>query len=79
VAGQVALNSHIRLGDGAQVAAQSGVSKDVEAGQVVRGSPAVAIRNYHREQAAVRKLPEWVERIRALTKRVERLESSADD
>ena len=78
LAGQVGLGDHVRLGDGVQVAGGSGVGKSVDAGEIVRGSPAVPIRKYKRQQAAVRKLPEWFERLRALEKRVERLESSAD-
>lgn len=48
--GQAGLAQHLSVGDGAQIAAQSGVMRDVPAYGVVGGSPAVPIKQWHRQQ-----------------------------
>ncbi len=78
LAGQVGLTDHVRIGDGARVAAKSGVAVDVPAGAVYRGLPATEVHEYSRQQVGVRRLPKLLEQVRELTRRVERLESSAD-
>jgi len=77
--GLAGLRDHVRLGDRVQVAAMSGVSGDWPAGAVVRGIPAVDARDYARQQVAVHRLPQMVQQLRELTKRVEALESTADN
>ena len=47
--GQVGFADHLRIGDRARFAAQTGVAKDVAAGTVVGGTPAVPIRVWHRQ------------------------------
>jgi UDP-3-O-[3-hydroxymyristoyl] glucosamine N-acyltransferase len=54
--GQVGLSDHLKLGKGARVAAQGGVMRDIEAGGVVGGSPAVPIRQWHRQTLALARL-----------------------
>ena len=54
----VGLVDHITIGDGAQLAARSGVMHDVPAGEVWGGAPAVPIRQFLRQAAAIRKLAE---------------------
>ena len=78
LAGQVGVIEHLRLDEGAMVMAQSGVTRNVPAGVVMRGSPAVEARAYARHEAAGRRLPEFIKQMRELTRRVARLESSAD-
>lgn len=78
IGGQVGIADHARIGDGAIVAGQSGVVNVVPAGARVQGMPAVANREFWRQVALVRRLPDWVERVRELLQRVERIESSAD-
>jgi UDP-3-O-[3-hydroxymyristoyl] glucosamine N-acyltransferase len=56
VAGQVAIRDHVTIGDRATLAPQSGVTKDVPAGATWGGSPAVDVREWRREIAAVRRL-----------------------
>lgn len=46
--GQVGVGGHITLGRGAQVAATSGVLKDVPAGMRMAGTPAMRARDYYR-------------------------------
>jgi UDP-3-O-[3-hydroxymyristoyl] glucosamine N-acyltransferase len=54
--GQAAAVGHINIGAGATVAANGKVSKDVPAGAVVAGAPAVPIKQWKRELIALRKL-----------------------
>ena len=56
VGGQVGITGHLTIGDGARIAGQSGVIRDVGRGETVMGSPAVPIRDYHRQVLALRRL-----------------------
>lgn len=49
--GQSALAGHLSVGSGAKVSAQAGVMRDIEPGVVVGGSPAVPIRQFHKQSA----------------------------
>jgi UDP-3-O-[3-hydroxymyristoyl] glucosamine N-acyltransferase len=75
--GQVGVTDHVTIGAGAQVAAMAGVSKDIAPGAAVRGNPAREMRVYLREAAAARRLPDLIEQVRSLARRVEQLESAA--
>ncbi len=56
--GNVGLADHVNVGDGAQLAARSGVMHDVPAGEKWCGTPAVPIRQFFREVAAVKRMAE---------------------
>lgn len=56
IGGQSGLADHVTVGDGAQIAAKTGVMRDVGAGEVVMGYPAVPIRQFWREVAALSRL-----------------------
>ncbi len=56
--GNAGLVDHVTIGDGAQLAARSGVMHDVPAGEVWGGAPAVPIRQFLRQVAAIKKLAE---------------------
>lgn len=47
--GQTGFADHLNVGSGAQVAAQSGVMRDIEPGAVVMGSPCVPFRDFMRQ------------------------------
>lgn len=79
LAGQVGVVDHLRIGDGARIAAKSLVARDVPDGQVQRGIPAVENFQFLRQDAALRKLPKLLEQVRALARRIEQLDSTADD
>lgn len=79
LAGQVGLVDHLTIGDGARIAAQTGLAQDVPAGAAFGGSPGVAMAQYLRQCAAIRRLPKMVEQLRELVKRIESLESTAND
>ena len=53
--GQVGLADHLHIGSGAQVAAQSGAMRDIEAGAVVMGSPCVPFKDYMRQVSFLQK------------------------
>jgi UDP-3-O-[3-hydroxymyristoyl] glucosamine N-acyltransferase len=54
--GQAGLAGHLHVGVGAQIAAASGVMNDVPAGERWGGAPAMPLREFFREVAAVKKL-----------------------
>ena len=56
VGGQVGIAGHLQIGDGAKFAAQTGVAKDVTAGAVLGGTPALPIRTFHRQMHILAKL-----------------------
>ncbi len=79
MSGQVGVTDHVHLGAGVQVAAKSAVMGSASAGEVLRGIPATDFRRSLREQAALRKLPEWLKKLRDFGRRVERLEARSGD
>jgi UDP-3-O-[3-hydroxymyristoyl] glucosamine N-acyltransferase len=56
VGGQAGLAGHLTVGNGAKIAAQSGVMRDIEAGVEVCGAPAVPVKQFFRQVAAVQRL-----------------------
>lgn len=53
--GQTGFADHLNIGSGAQIAAQSGIMRDVEPGAVVMGTPAVPIKDFMRQVAFLQK------------------------
>jgi UDP-3-O-[3-hydroxymyristoyl] glucosamine N-acyltransferase len=72
LAGQVGLAGHLNVGDRATIAAQAGLNKDVPAGAVLAGHHALPIRESLKLEALTRKLPELVERLKALEEKMRR-------
>jgi len=70
LAGQVGLAGHLKLGDRSTITAQSGINKDVPAGAVLAGRHAIPIRESLKLEALVHRLPELVERLKALEEKV---------
>ncbi len=56
VGGQVGFAGHLRVGTGAKIAAQSGVHRDIPAGQAVGGYPALPIGEWRRQVALLKQL-----------------------
>lgn len=73
IGGQAGIVGHILLGDGAKVNAQSGVSKSIEPGKAVTGSPAYDFTAALRSQAITRNLPDLEKRIKDLEALVRQL------
>lgn len=68
IGGQAGLVGHISIGDGAKINAQSGVSKSIDPGKAVTGSPAYDFASALRSQAVAKKLPELEKKITELEK-----------
>ncbi len=62
--GQVAINGHIHVGSGTQAAARSGITKDVIPGEVVGGFPAIPIKDYHKREINIRRIPDILEKLK---------------
>ena len=52
---------------------------NLDGGRVYRGTPAIENNLFGRQQVGVRRLPKIIEQLRELRKRVEELESAAND
>lgn len=55
-AGQVGIAGHLIIEDNVQIAAQSGVMRDVSKGEIIAGSPSQHITEWHRQTVALKKL-----------------------
>ena len=66
IAGQVGFVGHIDIGDHTMFGAQAGVTKSIPANTVVSGYPARDHAQARREEAAIRRLPELLKRVKAL-------------
>ncbi len=74
LAGSVGLADHVKIGSRAVVMARSGISQDVPPGAQVFGSPAKDKKVAWRELAALAKLPELIQKFKALETRINDLE-----
>lgn len=54
--GQVGVAGHLRIGAGSKLAAKAGVMNDIPSGAAFGGSPAVPIKDWHRQTIALAKL-----------------------
>lgn len=61
--GQVGCASDVTIGQGAIILAQSGISKSLEGGKTYFGSPCSEVKEKFREMAAIRKLPQLLEKL----------------
>jgi UDP-3-O-[3-hydroxymyristoyl] glucosamine N-acyltransferase len=73
LAGQVGVADHVTLGDGVIAGAQAGIPSSLEAGARVLGTPARPTVQAKRIMVAETRLPELLQRVRALEQRLERL------
>ncbi len=68
--GQVGIVGHVELDDKVLVATRGGVSKSLKAGKY-RGSPAIPIQEYHRQEVHVRRIDEYAARLKELEKKLQ--------
>ncbi|MDZ7698819.1 MAG: UDP-3-O-(3-hydroxymyristoyl)glucosamine N-acyltransferase [Deltaproteobacteria bacterium] len=74
IGGQVGIIDHIDVGDRVMIGPQSGISKSIPEGQVVTGSPAIPHRQFLKSSAMTARLPQFLNRLKALEKKVAALE-----
>lgn len=70
LAGQVGIAGHLRIGNNVTIAAQSGVMNDIPDGEKWLGTPAQADRQTKRIYIALQRLPELLQRVHKLEKRL---------
>jgi len=79
IGGQVGTVGHITIGDGAQIAAKSGIAKSVEPGEQMFGAPAHPIMKAKRIEAVIKNLPNLAKRVRQLEKALEKLSETSGE
>lgn len=70
LAGQVGVAGHLTIGDGSVVEAQSGIPSDLPPKSIVFGYPARPIKQAHRIEAILNHLPEYIQRLREIERKV---------
>ncbi|HET9137698.1 MAG TPA: UDP-3-O-(3-hydroxymyristoyl)glucosamine N-acyltransferase [Candidatus Kapabacteria bacterium] len=70
IAGQVGLVGHMYTADGVIIIAQSGVSKSLTKPGVYQGAPAKEVRSAFKQEAAIRMLPDLLDRVRKLEEKL---------
>lgn len=76
LAGQTGVAGHLTIGDNAVAGGRTGVTKDIAAGQIVSGYPAIPHRQWLEAQAIFAQLPGLRKRIKALEKELEHLKEN---
>lgn len=66
IGGGTGLSDHIRIGAGCQIAGRSAVMNDIPDGETWAGMPAKEARIAMKEQAVIRRLPDWSKRLKEL-------------
>jgi UDP-3-O-[3-hydroxymyristoyl] glucosamine N-acyltransferase len=56
IGGQAAVADHVHIGARVRIVAQSGIIRDIPDGETVGGSPALPVRDWHRQTVALAKL-----------------------
>ncbi|HKC68962.1 MAG TPA: UDP-3-O-(3-hydroxymyristoyl)glucosamine N-acyltransferase [Bacteroidia bacterium] len=71
IGGQVGIIGHLKIADGVKIAGQSGVGHNVKTeGEVLQGSPAMALGDFQRCYVIFRKLPKISQKINELEKQL---------
>jgi UDP-3-O-[3-hydroxymyristoyl] glucosamine N-acyltransferase len=71
---QTGVKDHLEIGDRAMVVGGSGVMRSIPAGAVVSGFPTMPHRLWLKTREHIRRLPDYVERLKGLEKRIGELE-----
>jgi len=80
LAGQAGVVGHITIGEDAQIAARAGISKSIPPGRFVwSGTPAMPHSKELRLQASMRKLPDLLNQVREMEKKIEALEKELEE
>jgi UDP-3-O-[3-hydroxymyristoyl] glucosamine N-acyltransferase len=79
LAGHAGVVDNVRIGDGSVITAMSAARSDTAPGAVLSGQYACEHRQYLRQTALIRRLPELFEQVAALTRKLEATEGAAAD
>lgn len=79
LSGQVGVAEYVHLGDYVRVSAKAGVTKHARANEMLYGNPAGSYTEKKREVVSMRKIPEILESLKALSERVRRLETQPEN
>lgn len=74
IAGQVGIISHATVGDRVIIASKAAVMQSVPAGSFISGMPAGDHKQWLRQSAAIKNLPEAISQLRSLENRIRELE-----
>lgn len=74
IGGQVGLAGHLEIGDMVQIGAQSGIHKSISKPGVYMGYPAIELKKFFKLNAHIHNLSEYVDKIKALEKKLQELE-----
>ncbi len=74
VGGQVGFAGHLHIGDRVLIGAQAGIPADVPSDQAIIGSPPSPIKDFFRQAAAVKRLPDLIKTVRDLERRLNNLD-----
>jgi len=66
LAGQVGVKDHVVIGDNVRAGGQTGITKDVKPGSTISGTPHMAHKEWLKQHALLRRLPELFERVKKL-------------
>ncbi|HOF89905.1 MAG TPA: UDP-3-O-(3-hydroxymyristoyl)glucosamine N-acyltransferase [Armatimonadota bacterium] len=78
IAGQAGVADHKHIGAGARIAVRAGITRDVPAGATYSGHPAQPHADQLKMEAALRRLPELAEKVKALEQRLAALDAERD-
>jgi UDP-3-O-[3-hydroxymyristoyl] glucosamine N-acyltransferase len=80
IGGQVGITGHLDIADNTKLGAQSGIHHSInQPGKTFFGSPAYSQREAFRIQGAVAQIPDWLNTVRELQKKVESLEKEVQE
>jgi UDP-3-O-[3-hydroxymyristoyl] glucosamine N-acyltransferase len=80
IGGQVGVTGHLEIADNTKLGAQSGIHHSIlQPGKTFFGSPAYPQREAFRIQGAVTQIPDWLNTVRELQKKVEFLEKEVQE
>lgn len=79
LAGQSGITDNVTIGNRVIIAAKSSVVNSIDDGEVYWGSPAIEISEQKRAWACFRKLPKLTKDIKAIAKKVSKLETAEND
>ena len=75
--GQAGIAGHLKIGDNTTVAAKGGVSKDTPPNSIIAGTIGRPIQEWKKSEIGIRRLPELIEEVKKLRKKVQDLEARA--